>query len=122
MKVKEEDRTMGFLGGALSGYANTAAKMRDKDGDDGKGKKPSLGSRVVKRVKTYVGGMRKPNASPKLTPDVPYDYESFKRGGKVKKTGFAKVHKGERVLTKKQQRGMGMKMKHRGRRGRSAKR
>jgi hypothetical protein len=26
----------------------------------------------------------------------------FKRGGKVKKTGVAKVHKGERVLTKTQ--------------------
>jgi len=26
----------------------------------------------------------------------------YKRGGRVKKTGFAKVHKGERVLTKKQ--------------------
>ena len=34
------------------------------------------------------------------------DYEGtmeFKRGGKVKRTGMAKVHKGERVLTKKQQ-------------------
>ena len=30
---------------------------------------------------------------------------SFKRGGMVKKTGMAKVHKGERVLTKRQQRG-----------------
>ncbi len=29
---------------------------------------------------------------------------SFRRGGKVKKTGIAKVHKGERVLTKRQQR------------------
>ena len=29
---------------------------------------------------------------------------SFKRGGKVRKTGYAKVHKGERVLTKAQQR------------------
>lgn len=28
---------------------------------------------------------------------------TFKRGGKVQKSGFAKVHKGERVLTKKQQ-------------------
>src|SRR5215469_960729 len=28
--------------------------------------------------------------------------KGFKRGGKVKKTGVAKVHKGERVLTKKQ--------------------
>lgn len=27
---------------------------------------------------------------------------SYKRGGKVKRTGLAKVHKGERVLTKKQ--------------------
>lgn len=28
--------------------------------------------------------------------------KSYKRGGKVKKTGYAKVHKGEKVLTKKQ--------------------
>jgi hypothetical protein len=28
---------------------------------------------------------------------------AFKHGGMVKKTGFAKVHKGERVLTKRQQ-------------------
>jgi hypothetical protein len=27
---------------------------------------------------------------------------SYKKGGKVKKTGLAKLHKGERVLTKKQ--------------------
>jgi hypothetical protein len=27
---------------------------------------------------------------------------SYKKGGKVRKTGVAKVHKGERVLTKKQ--------------------
>lgn len=27
---------------------------------------------------------------------------SFKRGGKVQKTGLAKVHKGEKVLTRKQ--------------------
>lgn len=27
---------------------------------------------------------------------------SFKKGGKIKKTGLAKVHKGERVLNKKQ--------------------
>lgn len=34
---------------------------------------------------------------------------SYKRGGKIKKTGMAKVHKGERVLTKKQQVKLGMK-------------
>ena len=32
------------------------------------------------------------------------DAGSFKRGGVVKKTGLARVHKGERVLTKKQRR------------------
>lgn len=35
--------------------------------------------------------------------DSPASPSSFKKGGKVKKTGMAKVHKGERVLTKKQQ-------------------
>jgi len=28
--------------------------------------------------------------------------DSYKRGGKVKRTGMARVHKGERVLTKRQ--------------------
>jgi len=28
---------------------------------------------------------------------------TFKKGGKVEKTGYAKVHKGEEVLTKRQQ-------------------
>lgn len=32
---------------------------------------------------------------------------SYKKGGMVKKTGLAKVHKGEKVLTKKQQKRMG---------------
>jgi len=31
------------------------------------------------------------------------DPPSYKKGGKVKKTGLALVHKGEKVLTKKQQ-------------------
>lgn len=37
---------------------------------------------------------------------TPYDPmaepDSYKRGGQVKKSGMAKVHKGERVLTKSQ--------------------
>lgn len=36
--------------------------------------------------------------------DDPATPGSFKYGGKVKKTGKARVHKGERVLTKKQAR------------------
>jgi len=39
---------------------------------------------------------------PYMTPDS-NKVQSFKKGGMVKKTGLAKVHKGERVLTKKQQ-------------------
>lgn len=35
--------------------------------------------------------------------------QSFKHGGKVKKTGLVKAEKGERVLTKKQQAKKGMK-------------
>jgi len=36
---------------------------------------------------------------------------SFKDGGMVKKTGLAKVHKGEEVLTKVQQKKLGSKGK-----------
>lgn len=39
----------------------------------------------------------------RLPPEAPAAYPtSYKKGGKVKKTGLALVHKGERVLTKKQ--------------------
>lgn len=47
------------------------------------------------------GGFWKP-INEALGLDAP-DAPSFKRGGVVKKTGLAKVHKGERVLTKAQQ-------------------
>lgn len=36
-------------------------------------------------------------------------FDSFKKGGKVKKTGLIKAEKGERVLTKKQQHERGEK-------------
>jgi hypothetical protein len=45
------------------------------------------------------GGGKKKKKSPPSTPGQP---QEFKRGGKVRKTGKAKVHKGERVLTAKQ--------------------
>ena len=41
----------------------------------------------------------------------PAGVDSYKRGGKVKRTGLARVHKGERVLTKKQQRALKRKGK-----------
>ena len=52
------------------------------------------------------GKKKKSNSNPKVfTPDdqqaaaIP---KTFKKGGKVKRTGVAKVHKGEYVLTVKQ--------------------
>jgi hypothetical protein len=36
------------------------------------------------------------------------NYDDYHKGGKVRKTGLARVHKGERVLTKGQQRKAGM--------------
>jgi hypothetical protein len=38
--------------------------------------------------------------------ETPYEgtLPGFKRGGRVKRTGLARVHKGEKVLTKKQAR------------------
>lgn len=46
------------------------------------------------------GGKKKKAFSPPLVEDFAGD--SYKRGGKVKRTGPAKLHKGERVLTKRQ--------------------
>lgn len=43
---------------------------------------------------------KKVNPSP--TPAAQAKPNSYKKGGKVKKSGVAKVHKGERVLTTKQ--------------------
>ena len=42
------------------------------------------------------------------------DPPTLKRGGKVRKTGMALVHKGERMLTKGQQKRMKMRGKRRG--------
>ena len=62
---------------------------------------------VVKGVKNKMAMNKTPKGSSDASSggnsDDPATPGSFKRGGKVKKTGMAKVHKGERVLTKKQQ-------------------
>lgn len=41
-------------------------------------------------------------------------WDSYHRGGIVKKTGLARLKKGERVLTKMQQRKLGMRKRMRG--------
>lgn len=77
---------MGFLGSALEGYADQATKMK-------KDKQRGI-LRKKKKAKDTQDGKPQGYAEP----------FSFKRGGRVKKSGMAKVHKGEVVLTKRQAR------------------
>jgi hypothetical protein len=65
-----------------------------KDGDGKKRSGLGLGKKLFDRFKK-----KKPTAG-NANPDVPAP--EYKRGGKVRKTGLAKLHKGERVLTKRQ--------------------
>lgn len=52
----------------------------------------AIGGAIASAIGEKLQEKRSASASP----------SSFKRGGKVKKTGRARVHRGERVLTKKQ--------------------
>jgi len=63
----------------------------------GKSKKTKKQPKDVKKITTDDGDTLYPSAS--VNSAVP---KGFKKGGKVKKTGVALVHKGERVLTAKQ--------------------
>lgn len=58
---------------------------------------PAIGSKIKGTLKTQPTGSD--GGSGPMA-----DAGSFKRGGPVRKTGLARVHKGERVLTKKQNR------------------
>jgi hypothetical protein len=82
----------GFLGGALSGFADEASK-RQSSGKSG------LLSKLRKKKQLPLT----PSDSSNTTnlSQVP----SYKRGGKVKKTGLAYVHKGEKVIPAKRKRG-----------------
>lgn len=73
-----------FLTGLIQGGATTAAERK-------KNKQPGLLSKVFKKKdKGYA------------TDDAGQKVPNFHRGGKVKKTGLARLKKGERVLTAKQ--------------------
>jgi len=83
-----------FLSGALSGFSSTAMQ-RKKSGQRGllRGE-PKTTRRITGKAREYdpsTGGAGPAEPLP-----------SYKRGGKVRKTGLARVHRGERVLTKKQ--------------------
>ena len=65
--------------------------------------RPPMGRSETEEVKA----MPKRPAVTRLPPEAPMaSPPSYKKGGKVKKTGMALVHKGERVMTRKQQRKM----------------
>jgi len=81
-----------FLTGLLKGNVSTAAGMKDKEN---KG--------LLRGKKKSASPLGPSDYGP--SPDQP----GFKRGGKVKHTGRAKVHRGERVLTKSQSRRYGKK-------------
>jgi hypothetical protein len=93
-----------FVSGLVSGGVSQANQDAE-DGDNGKGKGSKLKGILRKKKKGQQGG----SASD-------YELPSFKRGGRVKRTGRAKVEKGEQVLTAKQAR------RYRGKRGSHGKR
>ncbi len=76
---------MGALAVSALGGVGSAAKEWKEDKDSGGGKE---GGGLKGKVKKVLKGIASP--------------DSYKRGGTVKRTGMAKVHKGERVLTKRQ--------------------
>ena len=69
-----------------------------------KSKKTKKQPKDVKKITTDDGDTLYPSAS--VNPAVP---KGFKKGGKVKRTGIAKVHAGEVVLTAKQAKKYGKK-------------
>jgi hypothetical protein len=83
---------MGFFGGALSGFADTYSK-RKANGQGG------LLSKLRNKNKQLP--LTRPNASntTQLTPMA--EPSSYRKGGRVKKGGWARVHAGETVVPKK---------------------
>jgi len=108
-----------FLSNVISGATKGLSKKKD-DSSSGSDKPASVKNVIpnLKRIgsgfkKTFGGGSGTKGPSDYgPSPDQPGWAGSYKRGGKVRKTGIAKVHKGERVLTKRQAKKFG-----KGRRG-----
>ena len=63
----------------------------------GQGKKNKKGS--VDKQRPTQKALARQKAQAQAQPEPPANPRAFKKGGKVRKTGIAKVHKGERVLT-----------------------
>lgn len=85
------------MGGYFSGLAGGLTQSKDKDD-------PTLKDYVKKWKASKSGGTTNSADSGAVAglDTSGGGVDSYKKGGKVKKTGLAKLHKGERVLNKKQ--------------------
>lgn len=90
---------MAIFGGALSKALSTESSSDD-------GQKEGLIQRAVKLFKKRSAGDSKTSSTDPTEGNMA-DPSGFRKGGKVKKTGLAKVHRGEKVLTRKQARKYG---------------
>ena len=92
-----------FISGAVNAYNQGRKKTDDDSSSSGGSKTPS----TTDNLKSIIGkirsklGRRKPSTSDDSDSNLATP-RTLRRGGKVRKTGMALVHKGERMLTKKQ--------------------
>jgi hypothetical protein len=84
-----------FMGGLAGGYADFFRKRPGEDGSETANRKKGLLFR--RRTKKNLPGGGDTGGGSTFS-GIPV----FKRGGKMRKTGIAKLERGERVLTKKQ--------------------
>jgi len=69
-------------------------------------RKPQMGKGLLSQARDVATGAEEKQITKKLAKKKPSESETehptYKRGGWVRKTGLAKVHAGERVLTRSQ--------------------
>lgn len=92
-------------GGGGGGGGSRQTSTGGSDGDDSIGHGGFLSKMIHRGAKngTKIGDMDKRPAT-RSSSDSSGGYDNYKRGGRVRKTGLARLHKGERVLTRKQAR------------------
>lgn len=81
----------------LSPISNLFTRKKGKDRDRGEPRPAGRGGGPFKPRPKPAGGDRDEGEAPKPAGRI----ASFKRGGKMKKRGVAKLHKGERIEGKK---------------------
>jgi len=104
-KAGENVAAKGAQQGAKSGFKSLAKKGMQKLGNYEKGKLGDMGKGGESEDHKDTPGLESnPWPSPVAAPKI------LHKGGRVRKTGFARVKKGEVVLTKPQQRKVGKKI------------